>query len=161
MNNYKAPSAGNGKIFFFRLIMRCVAACLALPAVSTSLADIRLGPFARSAGALVLPSPPTSLDGRPLRFATVSVDLHAPACRALRAACGSLPSGCPRRLGVLPAPNARLDPFTKRCRAGFGEASPPSRVGSSVFLAPLFSMGDIRMSESGENPFLDQATSPT
>jgi hypothetical protein len=83
--------------------------------------------------------------GRPLRFATVSVDLHAPACRALRAACGSLPSGCPRRLGVLPAPNARLDPFTKRCRAGFGEASLPSRVGSTVFLPPPFSMDGDRM----------------
>ena len=45
MNNYKAPSAGNGKIFFFSLIMRCVAACLALPAVSTALADIRLSPL--------------------------------------------------------------------------------------------------------------------
>ena len=38
-----------------------------------------------------------------LRCASVSVDLHAPACRALRAACGSLPSGCPRRLGVFPS----------------------------------------------------------
>ena len=41
-------------------------------------------------------------------FTLHKVDLHAPACRALRAACGSLPSRCPRRLGdPLPASPGR------------------------------------------------------
>ena len=38
--------------------------------------------------------------GRLLHCATVSVDLRSPERRALRAASGSHPSGCPRRLGA-------------------------------------------------------------
>ena len=38
--------------------------------------------------------------GQRLRFASVSVDSFAPAHLTLRAAFGSLPSGCPRRLGA-------------------------------------------------------------
>jgi len=64
-----------------------------------------LGLSSRCAGTLVLPSPPTSIYGRPLRFATV----------------------------VLPAPNAQLVPFTRRCRAGFGDPSLPLRDGFSGF----------------------------
>ena len=57
-----------------------------------------------------------------LHFVSVSVDSFAPAHPALRAASGSLPSGFPRRLGVLPTPNIRPH-FTMRYRPGF----PPVR----------------------------------
>ena len=58
--------------------------------------------------------------GRMLRCATVSVDARRPRRLPLRGQPAvDLPSGCPRRLGVLPAPNIRVVPFTKRYRAGF------------------------------------------
>ena len=45
MNIYRLPSAFNGKIFFFRLAMRCMAGCLVFPAVSIARAETRLSPL--------------------------------------------------------------------------------------------------------------------
>ena len=64
-----------------------------------------------------------------LRLAAVSVDSFAPAHLALRAAFGSLPCGCPRRLGCAPCTKRSTSPIHEALSRWFcHSATKPTRM---------------------------------